>query len=213
MRQHSLLSSLRYGLTPKLDLRWGVINHIVQSGGESPTLTGIGDQSVSATYRFCEQSRSMPALAFSYGVKIPAANPVKGFGSGFFDHQFVLIASRDIGRSHLDFNIAGALTGERRTRDGASQFGLALTRPINAKLVLILESYGGPQPGTADRFGAALTGASYSLRPWLVLDAAYAKTYTAGSPRQQIAFGVTYAKRPGFRAIPARSGFAHLLGR
>jgi hypothetical protein len=84
---------------------------------------------------------------------------------------------------------------------------------MTGKLAWILEGYGGPQPGTADRYGAVLTGVSYSLRHWLVLDGAFVKTYTAGSPRQQMLFGFTYAMRPGFGSLPVGSRFAHLLGR
>ena len=212
-QQEMLLSSVRYGLTPKIDLRWGLTNHISQNGGERAPIAGVGDQSVSATYRFHEQGLWVPALAFSYGIKIPMANPAKGFGTGFTDHQLVLIASRDLGRNHLDFNVVGTLTGEARGHDGAPQFGLGLTRQMTGKLAWILEGYGGPQPGTADRYGAVLTGVSYSLRHWLVLDGAFVKTYTAGSPRQQMLFGFTYAMRPGFGSLPVGSRFAHLLGR
>jgi hypothetical protein len=97
--------------------------------------------------------------------------------------------------------------------DGAAQFGLAVTRPLSKKLSGILESYGGPQPGSPDRFGAVFAGAVYTLRPQLVLDAAYARTYTAGSPRQQVLVGVTFASRPGFAPLSHGSALARLLGR
>jgi hypothetical protein len=57
------------------------------------------------------------------------------------------------------------------------------------------------------------SGVSYSLKPWLVLDGAYTKTYTAGSPRQQILFGITGSVRPGFRTLPKESKIGRLLGR
>ena len=213
VRQWMLMSSVRYGLTPKLELRWGVINHMVQSGGGEASQVGIGDQCASAEYRFVEQGRMVPALAISYGIKIPTANPAKGFGSGYTDHQFVFIASRDSGRNHFDFNIAGTVTGEAGGHDGAAQFGLALTRQVTRNLSWILESYGGPQPGMSDRYGAGLTGASISIRPWLVLDGAYVKAFTGGAPRQQILFGLTVARRPAFGPIPKGARIARLLGR
>jgi hypothetical protein len=211
--QRTAATSLRYGLTPKLDLRWGLTNRIFQSGAGTPSLEGVGDQWLSTRYRFREQGRVAPAMAFLYGVKIPMANPVKGFGSGFVDHQLIFIASRDLGHYHLDFNMVGTVLGERGSHDGAAQFGLAVTRPITKKLSCILEGYGGPQPGTSDRFGAGFAGATYTLRPQLVLDGAYTRTYTADSPRQQVLFGVSYAKRPGFATMPRSSALARLLGR
>jgi hypothetical protein len=211
--QRLVVSSVRYGLTPRLDLRWGVTNHIAQSGAEMEPVEGLGDASVSATYRFHEQGRWSPAMALSYGVVLPEADPEKEFGSGFVDHQFLFIASRDLGSVHVDFNAVGALDGEEQGHDGAVQFGLALTRPVTRRLSWILESYGGPQPGTTDRFGAVLTGGSFIVRPWLVVDGAYSRTYTAGSPRQQILFGITWARRIRFGAIGRGSKIGRLLGR
>lgn len=213
VRQRMLVSSVRYGFTPRMDLRWGLINHISQGGGDTPSIAGVGDQSLSATYRFYEQGHWLPAMAFSYGFNIPEASPDKGFGSGFTDHQFLFIASRDLGRIHLDFNTVGTLIGEKHGHNGAAQFGLAATRQVTKKLALILESYGGPQPGTTDRFGAMLTGGTYNLRPWLVLDGAYAQAYTAGSPRQQILVGLTCSRRLGFGPISRGSAIARMLGR
>ncbi len=211
--QQMLVSSMRYGLTPKLDLRWGLTNHIFQGGGDSPSLQGSGDQWLGARYRFVEQGRIVPAMALLYTGKIPSANPSKGLGSGSVDHQMVFIASRDLGKSHFDFNTVGTLAGSAQGLDGAAQFGLALTRPITSKLSGILESYGGPQPGTTDRFGAGFVGATYALRPQLVFDTAYTRTYTAGSPRQQVLVGFTYARRSGFAPLPRSAAFARFLGR
>lgn len=210
--QRLMVSSVRYGLTPQLDLRWAAINHIVQSGDLGP-ISGIGDASVSATYRFHEQGQWSPAMAFSYGIELPEANPEKGFGSGFIDHQFLFIASRDLGPVHADFNAVGTLEGEKDGREVAVQFGLAVTRQVTRRLAWILESYGGPQPGTADRFGAVLSGGSYIVRPWLVVDGAYTQTYTAGSPRRQILFGITCARRLRFGSVANGSRIGRLLGR
>jgi hypothetical protein len=219
IRQQMLVSSVRYGLTPRLDLRWGLTDHMTQSGGGTSALEGLGDLWLNGRYRFHNQGRWTPAMALDYGVKIPTANPAKGFGSGLVDHQFLFLASRDLGHTHLDFNIVGTVTGTTINRrngvshahDGAAQFGLAVTRPLTPKLAWIVEGYGGPQPGTADRYGACSTGPAYSLRPWLIFDAAYARAYTAGSPRQQFLAGFTYAIRPGFRRGSRNPALARLL--
>jgi hypothetical protein len=194
-------------------MRWGWTSHISQSGGSSSSLEGIGDQWLSARYRFVEQGRVGPAMAFLYGAKIPTANPAKGFGTGYVDHQLIFVASRDVGHTHFDFNAVGTITGGAAGHDGAAQFGVALTRPVTPKLSLILESYGGPQPGTPDRFGAVFVGATYALRPSLVIDCAYTRTYTAGVPRAQVLVGITRALRPGFAPLPKASSVARLLGR
>jgi hypothetical protein len=191
-----LAVSMRYGVTSKMDVRWGLPAHLTQGGGGTQALEGVSDQWLSATYRFMEQGRKVPAMAFSYGFKIPTANPAKGFGTGYVDHQLVLVASRDVRRVHFDFNAVGTLAGGPGGNDGATQFGLALSLPVTKRLTGILESDGGPQPGTADRYGQALGGAQWNLRPWLVLDGAYTRAYTAGSPRQEFTVGFTVARRP-----------------
>jgi hypothetical protein len=197
--------SIRYGLTSKLELRWGLPTHMSQSGGGTRALQGGTDQWIGGLYRFQEQGARIPALALSYNLKIPTANPAKGFGSGYADHQLTFIASRDLKKLHFDFNTVGTLAGGRGGYDGAAQFGLALSVPVMKNVGWILESDGGPQPGTPDRFGQALTGVSWTMRPWLVLDAAYTQAYSAGSPRQQLTVGFTYARRP--RALVRASGF------
>lgn len=214
VNQTQMLSSLRYGVTPKLDLRLGLTTHVAQSGGGMEEIEGIGDHWVMVRYRFLEQSAKLPALAFLYGAKVPAADPAKGFGSGYVDHQFALIASRDFGKNHFDFNAVGTVVGEQGGHDGAAQFGLALTRTVTQKLSWILEGYGGPQPGTPDRFGAGFTGVSYTVRPTLVLDVAYSQTYTAGSPCAQYMFGFTYAM-PWKMILPGVTNgvLGRLLGR
>jgi hypothetical protein len=210
------VSSLRYGLTPKLDLRWGITSRIYQYGGpvgNNSSIQGIGDQWIGGRYRFHEQGRVLPAMTWMYQAKIPSANPAKGLGSGFWDHQVLFIASRDLGHYHFDFNTVGTIAGTSNGHEGAAQFGLDVTRPINKKLSWVVEGYGGPQPGTADRFGAGLVAATYTLRPQVVLDAAYARTYTAGSPRQFVAVGITYARRAGFAPLSKRYAAARFLGR
>jgi hypothetical protein len=211
--QMVLPSSVRYGVTSRLELRWGLPAHMTQSGGGTAPLEGVSDQNLSALYRFHEQGSRMPALAFDYGVKIPSANPAKGFGTGYTDHQLVFVASRDLGRAHLDFNLVGTVAGEPYGHDGAAQCGLALSLAVTSRFTWVLDSYGGPQPGTADRYGAALSGGTWALRPWLVVDAAYTRAYTAGAPRQQFTVGITHAMKPGFGSAFKSARVARLLGR
>lgn len=200
VRQTMVPLSLRYGLTPRLDMRWGLPSHVAQRGGGSRALEGVSDEWLSAQYRFLEEGARVPALAVSYGFKIPSANSAKGFGTGYVDHEINLIASRDVRWAHFDFNAVETLAGGPHGYEGATQVGLALSAAATKKLTWIVESDGGPQAGMPGSFGQALGGAQWSLRPWLVVDAAYARAYTAGQPRQQFTIGWTYSSRPGLLA-------------
>lgn len=197
--QHVFAGALRYGVTPRLDVRWGSTNYIVQTG--DPSANGIGDQWLGARFRFHEQTHNTPAFALMYNIKLPTASPSKALGSGYVDHTFLFIASKDIGKYHFDFNTVGTLAGSAYGYDGAAQFGLALWRPVNGKLAFVLESYGGPQPGTSNRFGASVVGATYNVSPRLVFDTAYYQTWTVGSPRRQFTTGFTYTLGPLLRPV------------
>ena len=197
IQQNYFPASLRYGVTPRFDLRWGVVNHIYQSG--YPSLQGAGDEYLGARYMFLQQSHSVPAMAIFYQVKIPTANPAKGLGTGFTDNIFTLLVSKDLGKYHIDFNLIGTLAGAANGHNGAVQGDLALTRALTKKASIILESFGGSQPGTPDRLGIELAGATYAVRPWFVLDTAYNRTYTAGTPHQQFLIGGTCTIRPPWR--------------
>lgn len=211
--QTMLPLSVRYGLTPRMDVRWGLPTRMEQSGGGIRATTGVTDQWLSLTYRYQEQGTRLPAQALSYSFKIPTANPAKGFGSGYADQQLAWIASRDVRRVHFDFNAVGTLAGVPGGHEGAVQYGLALSLPATKTLGLIVETDGGPQPGTPDQFGQGLLGVSWAVRSWLVLDTAYTKAYTAGSPRQQFTMGFTYAHRPRLGGVRGGSAILRALGR
>jgi hypothetical protein len=209
-RQTAAAMSIRYGITPWLDVRWGVPAYLTQGGGGTAALTGVSDQSLSLTWRFAEQRARLPAMALGYGFKIPTANPAKGFGSGYTDHQLAFIASRDVKKLHFDFNTVGTMAGGEGGTDGAAQYGLVLSAPATKRLTWMVETVGGSQPGTADRFGQALLGGQWSLRPWLVVDAAYTRAFTAGLPRQQFTMGWTWSSRPR-EVVVARQAITRLF--
>lgn len=212
VRQQMLVTTAKYGLTPRLEVRWGLPGRIIQAGERTEGVRGTTDQWLGACFRFHDQGRWAPDLALDYAIKIPTANPAKGFGSGYTDHQMTLIASRDVRHNHIDFNMAGTIAGGPAGHDGAAQFGLALTRSLSARLLGTAEVFGGPQPGTDDRYGAALVGGAWSLRPWLAVNGGYVRAYTAGSPRQQILLGFIYTLRPMF-APSGSSGRLRAIGR
>ena len=198
VRQNSMGTVVKFGVTPRFEVRWGLPGHIIQNGHEGTRLTGTTDQWFGTCFRFHEQREGIPDLAIDYAIKIPTANPAKGFGSGYADHVMTFIASEDGGNNHVDFNAVGTVAGGQRGHDGAAQFGLAITRHIVRKVLGTVEAYGGSQPGTSDRYGAVQAGGAWEVRPWLAVNSAYTRAYTAAFPRQQFLVGFIYTIRPGF---------------
>ena len=197
--QAILAATAKYGLMPRVQLRWGMPGRISQSARGHRRVTGTTDQAVGVLYHFRDQGEWMPDLAIDYGYKIPTANPSKAFGSGYADHVLTFVASRDMGRNHVDFNFAGTLAGGPHGFDRAVQSGAGYSRSFGHNLMGTIEAFGGSQPGTSDRLGAVLLGGSWGIRPWLALNGGYIRSYTAGAPRQQIMLGFIYTIRPGLR--------------
>lgn len=210
--QWNVGTTAKYGVTRRLELRWGLPGRNYQGGNGSPQQAGTTDQWLGGLFRFHDQHRRIPDLALDYAFKIPTANPAKGFGSGYADHVFTFIASRDRGPNHIDFNTVGTVAGGPGGHQGAAQLGLGFSRSFAHHLMGTIEAFGGSQPATRDRYGAAFLGGAWGLRPWLALNGGGIRSYTAGSPRAQYMLGFIYTVRPGF-APPRGFSLSRALGR
>jgi len=73
--------SLRYGITPRLDFRWGADN-LHTTAGNAAMVHGTGDNCVGARYRLTSEKQTWLSLAAMYTYKFCTANPAKGFGTG-----------------------------------------------------------------------------------------------------------------------------------
>src|SRR5437764_1148886 len=95
----SLGGLVKFGLLCDVELRWVTTSYqaLTQDG---VTSRGIGDNWLGPQIRFYHQTNRVPAMAFSYSVKIPSADAHKGLGSGRVDHSFTFLASKDIATFH-----------------------------------------------------------------------------------------------------------------
>ena len=205
-------TTTKYGVTPRLELRWGLPGRMYQGGNGSSPMAGTTDQWLGVLFRFRDQQRWIPDLALDYAFKIPSGNPAKGFGSGYGDHLLTFIASRDLGPNHIDFNAVETIAGGPAGHDGAAQFGVGFSRTLAHHIMATIEAFGGPQPATHDRYGALFAGGSWGFRPRLAFNGGTIRSYTGGSPRAQYMFGFIYTVRPGLTP-PRGSRLSHLLGR
>jgi len=204
VRQTSAGGLLKFGLLCDVELRWNTTSFLSQtdSGG---THRGFGDNWLGPQIRIYKQTKLVPTFAFSYAVKIPSASPQDGLGSGQVDHSFTLLVSKDIGKTHFDFNATGFLIGQPGASgfDKNQQFNLAFSHALHGPLQFTGEFYGDTQLNAATPgFVSSLWALTYTVNPRLVVDSGFEAGITSGGPHRHAFVGVTYSIAnlyPGWR--------------
>lgn len=193
-RYWSVGDSTRLGITDHLDMRVASdsIDHLAF---QNSTVSGVGDTVLNPKYRFNKESRWMPSFAAAYAIKLPTADAAFGLGTGQRDQVFSFLASKAMGRYHVDFNASGLKLGVApKVSDYAaawsSDVSYAVTRRWSAVADLYSTTFLDDEvSGTA----LLLLGGSYQVNPRLYIDAAIDSGFTHGSNERRLQFGVTYA--------------------
>jgi hypothetical protein len=186
---HQDLNDLfKFGLTSNFEFRLANTPMTANSGTR-----GLGDTAVGAKYRLTRDSDHLPSISLMYMFKAPTA--ASRLGTGEPDHSFTFLASKDLGKNHFDFNLAGNLLGRPK---GGFQHNfldaLAWSHPIRGKWGATAELSGVTSaqngfPGSAQ----FLTSALYTLKQRLVLDMGIAGRIEGEIPRAMFLAGVTYS--------------------
>jgi hypothetical protein len=178
----------KFGVSTNFELRFANNPFIGDSG-----MKGFGDSAIGFKYRFLPDTRHQPSMAFMYMAKLPTASGL--LGSGEIDHSFALLASKDLGKHHVDFNVIANLLGRPQGGfDRAYLYALAWSHPLHRKLGATAEISGqtppnGAAPGTAQ----FLASATYTIKPRLVLDFGMAARVTGAIPKAIFIAGFTYS--------------------
>lgn len=184
---------LKLGLTEDFELRiaWNGFTRNIDPGGESQR--GPSDPSLGFTWRFLRQEKLGADLALSYAHKFPRASVEKGIGSGAADDMLILLASKDFGKLHADFNVletwVGQSGGPRIKQPGVA---LALTHPLSGAWGIGAEVYAIGASDAGPRTVATLWNLSYQVSPRLVLDAGFDRGLNKEAPRWNTYLGLTY---------------------
>jgi len=191
-RGHGFSGLLKFAATCNLEVRWGT-DPFLSMGGER----GIGDNWLGGQYRFHHQSKRTPTLAAGYMVKIPSASLAKNLGSGRVDHEFKLLASKDVHGLHFDFNAAMLLIGRPLGSgfDRYSEITLAFSRPIHGKLGVTGAIYGDTRLNRATPgFASNLWALTYTITPRLIIDSGIDVAVTPNAPfRKRFFTGFVYS--------------------
>lgn len=192
---HEVLGgSLRYGITPRIDFRWGADNMNSYSGGGTHVV-GTGDNWLSGRVALTSENQTWASTAFMYTIKLPSASVADGFGTGFVDHAFTFIASKEIRKWHFDFNTIELLGGRAASGfETNTTLALAVSHPLKGKWGAVYEAWGQTRLNEeTPAFAANLVGVTYALSPRAVFDAAVDLGVTPGAPRARLLVGATYS--------------------
>jgi Putative MetA-pathway of phenol degradation len=154
---------------------------------------GFGDTALGFKYRLTQDSGRLPSIALMYMAKLPTtANAV---GSGKLDHAFTLLASKDLGKQHFDFNLIASLLGRPQGGYDRSYLNaLAWSHPIRGKWGSTAELSGTTSPNPFIPAAAQfLASGTYTPQPRLVLDFGMAGRITGNIPDAMFIAGFTYS--------------------
>jgi len=180
---------LKFGATKNLELRFGN-NPIERDAGTA----GMGDSGAGFKYKIFPQENWRPTFSVLYTVTIPTATA--GVGVGAIGHSAGILASKDFGLHHLDFNETAQWVG----RPGASGFdrnyftAVAYSHAIRGKWGMTAEVAGFSWTNAANRATMTVMGSAiYSVSPRLILDSGMYIAAYGQLPRATFFGGITYS--------------------
>ena len=178
---------LKFGVAKNLELRL-TNNPITADSGTH----GVGDTGLGFKYLLIQDSGHRPSIALMYMAKFPTAGSV--LGSGQTDHTFTLLISKDLGRHHFDYNLAGNLLGRQGDFNRSYLNALAWSHPVRGSWGATAELSGVTSPNPATPANAQfLASATYTVRPRFVLDCGMAGRLTGAIPHAMLVAGFTYS--------------------
>lgn len=103
--------ALRFAASNRLLLEFDLDTFKSETDRESrERQTGIGDARLGFQVVALKDTDEHPTLAFY--VKLPTASEAKSLGTGRFDHTLLLLLSKKIGKTDIDFNVGFLADGE-----------------------------------------------------------------------------------------------------
>ena len=184
--------ALRFAISRRLLLEYDGDNPISQTAGGTRT-TGLGDTQLGIQLVLRHESESRPGIAVAYYVKLPSASSAKGLGTGRVDHNLLLMVSKKIGKTTIDFNAIYLLAGRTSTNGHASsaQAALAVSQDLPHRFGVQGEISGfgrnDEQPGGLFVLGAV----TYQVNRRLVVDGGMRAGLTPDAPRVGVFAGMT----------------------
>src|ERR1700704_4648345 len=163
-----------------LALRFAVSRRLLlEFDGDSPSsqtvagmrTTGAGDSQLGIQVVLQHEKESRPGFSLAYYIKLPTADSARGLGTGRVDHNFMVLVSKKIGGTTVDFN-AGFLFSGRTTNNGhasSGQAALAVSRNVTRRTGIQGEISGSSRNDAQSGAMFALGAVTYQINRRLVL--------------------------------------------
>jgi hypothetical protein len=183
---------LKLGVLSGFELRLGGNGLLRQTADAHPAVSGFGDLSLGAQWRFLHQG----PLGFDYAVqgdwKLPTGSASKGLGSGEADQTLMALASRDFGRVHADVNVLETWLGRPTIgHDRQPAATVSVSGTMTARWSLTGEVYTIGRTSSAARIVSNLWALAFKVSPRLVLDGGADVGLSHAAPRVSLFTGLT----------------------
>jgi hypothetical protein len=191
--QQTLPLALRFAATSRLLLELDLDTLESETDETGSRETGIGDTRVGVQVVALKDTEKHPALAFAYFVKLPSASTDKQLGTGRFDHKIVLLLSKQIGETDVDFNGAYLIVGREGERGWVTggQAAISIARQFENNFGYQAELSGQSKDDQQPPGVYALGALTYKANRRLVLDAGMRFGLNSDAPRVGVFAGMT----------------------
>jgi hypothetical protein len=156
--------------------------------------TGIGDTRLGFQVVALKDTEQHPALAFAYYVKLPTASKEKNLGTGRVDHKVLLLVSKKVGQTDVDFNTALLINGHEDIINlwvMGGQAALSVSREFENNFGVEGELSGETKDDVQQKGLFALGALSYKVNRRLILDAGMRFGLNPDAPRFGVFAGLT----------------------
>ncbi|HKA34427.1 MAG TPA: hypothetical protein VKH64_14510 [Candidatus Binatia bacterium] len=189
--------SASYGAYKNLETGLTIQRTDTDLKGESP-VRGFQDLHLFSKYKFVEEDEKgyVPAMTFTFDLKIPTANSHEGLTTGRFDEGFLLIATKHFFPAAIDLNLGYTVVGRRKGEALENQFfgGVALRYGINEHWRLVGDIYGLTRPARGENAqGNFQLGVRYHFGEFTMFDTAVGRSLLSSGNRFQVTCGVTWS--------------------
>jgi hypothetical protein len=185
--------ALRFAVNCRVLLELDSDSPISQTDAGGSRNTGAGDTQIGVQGVLQHETKSKPAVAFAYYIKLPTASSSKGLGTGHVDHNFLTLISKKFGSNVVDFNAIYLLAGRISERGHASsgQAALAVSRNLTKRFSIQGEISGFSRNDTQPGVMFGLGVVTYQVNRRLVFDSGMRFGLTPEAPRVGVVGGLT----------------------